>query len=79
MRFGADDRLAYSIANAAVALDVSRSTIYGLMDSGRLATLKIGSRTIIPRTSLEALLDELVTEPRSRRGRPRDGEVRDAP
>lgn len=53
-----DNKLAYSPAEAAEALGVGRSTIFDLMKDGKLRRVKIGAKTVIPRSSLEALLAE---------------------
>lgn len=52
-------RLAVSVANAASMLSISRPTIYRMIARGELATFKLGSRTLILRADLEALLDRL--------------------
>jgi excisionase family DNA binding protein len=49
-------KLAYSIREACVASSLGRTTIYGLIAAGRLRTIRIGGRTIIPAESLHALL-----------------------
>jgi excisionase family DNA binding protein len=64
LRFGSDCQLALSINAAAAALNVSRSTVYALVNAGRLPTIKIGARTLITRLCLERLLEELVAESR---------------
>lgn len=56
------DKLAYSPKEAAQALSCSVSTIYELLACGRLRRVKIGRRTIIPKTSLEALIAESSSE-----------------
>ncbi|MNS81579.1 Helix-turn-helix domain protein [compost metagenome] len=53
-----DNKLAYSPAEAAQALGIGRSTIFDLMRNGQLRRVKIGAKTVIPRSSLEALLAE---------------------
>ena len=53
-----DNKLAYSPAEAAQALGIGRSTIFDLMKNGQLRRVKIGAKTVIPRSSLEALLAE---------------------
>jgi excisionase family DNA binding protein len=50
-------RLAYSIDDAADALDLSRSRIYELIADGEIAACKVGKRTIIPAAELTAFLD----------------------
>lgn len=44
--------------DAATSIGVSRSTLYRLIDSGQLRTVKIGRRTLIPFSCLLALLDQ---------------------
>ncbi|MGV7212497.1 helix-turn-helix domain-containing protein [Bradyrhizobium sp. UFLA05-112] len=48
-----------SISEAAQLLGIGRSTLYGLLSDGDLSGLKIGARTLIRRTDLEALLERL--------------------
>ncbi|OYU74146.1 MAG: hypothetical protein CFE32_18725 [Alphaproteobacteria bacterium PA3] len=47
--------LTLSIADACLALSLSRSSIYKLIKQGRLKTLKIGSRTLLTVESIKAL------------------------
>lgn len=49
-------RLALSVASAAEELGVSRATVYGLIRSGDLPSLKIGSRRLISREALREWL-----------------------
>jgi excisionase family DNA binding protein len=49
--------LAYSVDEAAEMLGLHRATIYDLCHQGRIASLKIGRRRLIPRAALEALLE----------------------
>jgi excisionase family DNA binding protein len=49
--------LAYSIDQALELTQVSRSTLYSWINSGNLASVKIGGRRFIPRKALEALYD----------------------
>lgn len=51
------ERLAYSVAEAAVVTGLSRSKLYELIQSRELASLKIGGRRLLRRESLVALLD----------------------
>ncbi|WP_313473005.1 helix-turn-helix domain-containing protein [Brevundimonas sp.] len=52
-------KLSYGIREAGQALGVSRPTLYRMIGRGELATFKLGSRTLIRRTELDALLDRL--------------------
>ncbi len=52
-----EPRLAYGIAEAAAMLGIGRTTIYELVRSGQLATLKIGQRRLVTRVDLERLID----------------------
>ncbi len=51
-----DDREAVSIVEAGRITGLSRSTIYELMNEGRLKTIKIGRRRLIIRRSISKLL-----------------------
>jgi excisionase family DNA binding protein len=53
------DKLGYSVEDAAPILGVGRTTIFELIASGRLESVKIGRRRIIPADALQRLLDEL--------------------
>jgi excisionase family DNA binding protein len=50
------ERKALSVAETARAVGISRATIYRLIEKKRLATLKIGSRRLIPVAAIDALL-----------------------
>lgn len=52
-------KLAYSPEEAAEAMSLGLTAIYALMKDGKLKRLKHGRRTLIPRSSLEALLAEM--------------------
>ena len=45
--------VAYAVPEAARALSVSRDTIYQLIRSGRLRTIKVGRRRLVPAMSLD--------------------------
>jgi excisionase family DNA binding protein len=47
------------VEEAARLLNVGRSTAYELIRSGRLRSVKIGRRRLIPREALESLLASL--------------------
>lgn len=48
-----------SIGEAARLLGIGRSTLYSLLSDGDLSGLKIGARTLIRRSDLEALVESL--------------------
>lgn len=52
------DRLAHSPAEAAAQLGVSRQFIYTLIRQGRLRTVTLGTRRLIPHSVLLELLEE---------------------
>jgi excisionase family DNA binding protein len=56
----ADDRLAYSVAEAARRLDVSPMTLYREIAAGRLAAIRIRDRLLIPRIVLERLIQDAI-------------------
>jgi excisionase family DNA binding protein len=49
-------KLAYSIREACAASSLGRTTIYGHINAGRLRSVRIGGRTVIPADSLHALI-----------------------
>lgn len=51
-----DQRRAYQINKAVAAYRLSRSTIYKLMNTGKLRSVKVGRRRLIPVESIEALI-----------------------
>jgi excisionase family DNA binding protein len=58
------EQFAYSPRQAAERLGVSRSLIYDEMRAGRLRALKVGRRTVILATDIEAYLAGLPAPPR---------------
>jgi excisionase family DNA binding protein len=52
----ADERRALRVDDAALTYGIGRSTIYKLMSQGKLATVKILGRRLIPRDVMEALI-----------------------
>lgn len=50
------ERLTYSIRETCEILGISRSKCFGLIKNGDLRVTKLGSRTLIPRKALEALV-----------------------
>lgn len=49
-------RLVYSIQEAAQACGLSRATIYRLIAAGKLTTVKVGARRLVPVAAVDALL-----------------------
>lgn len=52
------ERLALSVSEAAALLGVSRPTMYQLLRREGFPAFKVGSRTLISRTGLEAWVEE---------------------
>jgi len=52
--------VAAPINDAAKSLGVCRSTIYTLINEGKLTTVKIGRRTLVKADSIRALVDQPV-------------------
>jgi len=48
--------LAFSVAEASEVSGLGRTTLYALMNSGRLASTKVGKRRLIPCRELEILV-----------------------
>ena len=65
------DRKAYSVAEAAPILGISKTTLYELIKAGVIPTYPIGSKTLITAQALEDFVDfqywgggyEVVTSP----------------
>jgi excisionase family DNA binding protein len=49
--------LALSVTEAAKALGLGRTSIYGMMSDGRLEWFKLGRRTLIKTASIRRLVD----------------------
>jgi excisionase family DNA binding protein len=54
-----DGRLSYTVNDAVAATGIGRSVLYELIQAGDLPVCKIGRRTLIRRSALEALLQKL--------------------
>jgi excisionase family DNA binding protein len=50
------DRKTYRVNEVAQILGIGRTTIYKLIDEGKLQRIKIGASTLITAASVEALL-----------------------
>jgi excisionase family DNA binding protein len=52
-----NSKISYSVREAAEASGLGRTTLYELIKAGELRPVKIGTRTLIRRADLEALLE----------------------
>ena len=50
-------KLAYSIKDACAALSLGKTKIFALIKVGQLPVVRVGGRTLVPATSLQALLE----------------------
>lgn len=62
MRPDTHARLAYSIPRFCAEADIGRSTVYQEIAAGRLRTVKVGKRTLIPAEEAHAWLRRLASE-----------------
>jgi excisionase family DNA binding protein len=53
-----NERRALSIQETARTCGLSRATLYRLLKDGKLTTIKIGARRLVPVASIDALLKE---------------------
>jgi excisionase family DNA binding protein len=51
-------QLAYSIKETAKTLSLGRTSIYVLINDGRLEVFKLGRRTLVKAESIQRLIDE---------------------
>ncbi|EZP79515.1 Excisionase family DNA binding domain-containing protein [Novosphingobium resinovorum] len=51
------ERLVYSVSDACAALSIGRTSLYALINSGRLPIRKAGRRTLIPASAIRNLVD----------------------
>ncbi len=56
------EQLLFTPAQAAQALQVSRTRLYELLNAGRLRSIKIGASRRIPRAALEEYISKLLSE-----------------
>ena len=52
-------KLLHSIKSTADILDIGRSSVYGLIATGKIQPVKIGRRTLIPDQSVQRFVAEL--------------------
>lgn len=51
------ERLTVGVAEAAKLLGLGRNTTYTLLRSGRLRSVRVGRRLVIPRSEIDAFLE----------------------
>lgn len=56
------DPTVLTVGEACQALRISRWTLYRLIHTRKLATVKIGSRRLIPTVAVTALVEQLMVE-----------------
>lgn len=54
-----DPSLLYPVAEAAALLGISRSNLYCLLRQGKVSSVRIGSRRLVPRAALESFVATL--------------------
>jgi excisionase family DNA binding protein len=52
-----DKRITLDVADAAELLGLGRNTTYDLVRSGRLRSVRVGRRLVIPRSEIDAFLE----------------------
>ena len=57
----ADDRLAYSVNEAAQRLGVSPMTLYREIAEGKLPAIRIRDRVLVPKVVLQRLVEEAIS------------------
>lgn len=67
------DKLSYSVSEACAATSLGRTTLYGLIAAGRLKSIRVGGRTLIPAEGLRALIAENGDQGRDERKNVRGG------
>jgi excisionase family DNA binding protein len=50
-------RLVYSVAEAAVVLGISRTKMFGLLEEGRVRTVRVGRRRLVPAAAIDEFLE----------------------
>ena len=63
------ERALYSVDEATDQLSLSKSQMYELIRSGRLVTVKVGRRRLVPATAIAAYVEMLILESGGHHGR----------
>ena len=60
-----EDRVVLSVEETAALLRISRGLAYEMVRTGRLPSIKLGRRLLVPRPALERMLGTWMSEPMS--------------
>ena len=60
---GGNERLVFTVRQAADALGVSDDLVYELTARGEIPCLRLGRRRVIPRRAIELLLEQTMDQP----------------
>lgn len=60
-----EDRLLLSVNDSMYMMSISRGTFYGLINSGQLESLKIGSKRLIPKDAIEKYIRDNIEKTHS--------------
>lgn len=52
-----EDRMTLTIQETAKVLGLSRNNVYGLVAEGKIPSIRLGKRLLVPKKSLQLLLD----------------------
>lgn len=66
----------YTIEQCAQVLGIGRNTAYAAAQNGQIPTIKIGKRLLIPKASLELMLDDNLNDLKGRLDRATDSNLR---
>ncbi|NKY99144.1 helix-turn-helix domain-containing protein [Nocardiopsis alborubida] len=56
------EKVAYSVEEAAQALSLGQTTVKKLIATGRLPSVRVGRRRLIPRSALEDYVNQLIED-----------------
>jgi excisionase family DNA binding protein len=55
-----EEIMLFGVDQAAAVLGIGRTNVYALMRDGKLRSVKVGGRRLIPRSALESFVADLV-------------------
>jgi excisionase family DNA binding protein len=68
-QIGGNERLVFTVRQAADALGVSDDLVYELTARGDIPCLRLGRRRVIPRRAIELMLEQTMEQPENGRTR----------